>query len=315
MRSTGGDNPESLVSTATESRIDVDTGDDGVDSNAETNNPEQTSPHHGLGHWTGFTPNENGTGADVSDSSPPSALHSCPSLSQWSDDDAFSNAEGNPPLSAKTRSSFESTSDFGFQYIEVPAAKWTFEPATLRRYVESHLKGRVLNLFAGQTHLRHEGEVIRNDLDESIEAEYHFDATEVADFFPPRSFDTVILDPPYNVRKAREKYNGEYRGEFTIIKDQVVPLVKLGGRVIHFGYASTGMSKSRGFKKREVCLINHKGDFNDTICVVEDRVEGGLDSYENTTGTVDASASDDVSTDVASDERSVCVDTDDGNVR
>lgn len=157
----------------------------------------------------------------------------------------------------------------GFQYLEVPPTKWTFKPDDVRQYVESRLRGDVLNLFAGETKLRHDGEVIRNDINEDADADYHFDAEEVADHFAPESFDTVVLDPPYNVRKAREKYNGRNIGKFTRVKDELVPLVRPGGIVLTFGYSSTGMSRSRGFEKEEIALLNHKGDHNDTICVVE----------------------------------------------
>lgn len=168
---------------------------------------------------------------------------------------------------------------FSFHRIETPANKWTFAPEPVRRYVESWLDGDVLNLFAGETELRHDDEIHRNDLDESIEADSHFDAVEVADRFAPRSLDTVVLDPPYNVRKAREKYEGRRVGTFTHVKDELIPLVRVGGRTIHFGYASTGMGAKRGFEIEEICLLNHKGDINDTIIVVEKRVEHRLDDF------------------------------------
>ena len=49
-----------------------------------------------------------------------------------------------------------------------------------------------------------------------------------------------------------------------------------GGRIIHFGYSSTGMSKSRGFKKVGICLVCHNGDHNDTICLVEEKINQKL---------------------------------------
>ena len=167
-----------------------------------------------------------------------------------------------------------------FEYIEAPPTKWTFDPSSVCRFVEKELEGRVLNLFAGQTKLRHSGEIVRNDMDEDKDADIHIDATNCREHFSDGSFDTLILDPPYNVRKAREKYEGEYMGSFKRVKDQSQHLIKpAGGKVITFGYDSTGMSKSRGFEKQKVALINHKGDHNDTICVIERRVNGSLADY------------------------------------
>lgn len=173
---------------------------------------------------------------------------------------------------------------FSFRRIETPAAKWTFDPEPVRRYVERWLEGTVLNLFAGQTELRHDGDIHRNDCDESIDADTHFDAVDVAAQFGPRSLDTVILDPPYNVRKAREKYDGQMVGTFTHVKDELIPLVRPGGRTIHFGYSSTGMGRKRGFDLKEICLLNHKGDINDTIVVVEQRVEHRLGDFSEQNG-------------------------------
>lgn len=168
------------------------------------------------------------------------------------------------------------TPHIDFSYFESPPTPWTFQHDSIRRYVEQHLQGRVLNLFAGKTRLRHGGEIITNDIDPGIDSDYQFDATEVRAYFEPCTFDTVILDPPYNVRKAREKYDGQHVGLFTRVKDQVAEIVRPGGKTLHFGYDSTGMSPSRGFEKTEICLINHKGDHNDTICVIERRTQTKL---------------------------------------
>ena len=167
-----------------------------------------------------------------------------------------------------------------FEYIEAPPTKWTFQPDKVRNYVESQLQGRVLNLFAGETKLNHDGEIIRNDIDEDRDADYHFDATNVDEYFADDSFDTIILDPPYNVRKSREKYNQELKLQFTIVRDKCAPLVRSNGKVISLGYDSTGMSKSRGFEKDAIALLNHKGTHNDTICLVERKANTSLTDYE-----------------------------------
>ncbi len=35
------------------------------------------------------------------------------------------------------------------------------------------------------------------------------------------------------------------------------------------GYDTTGIGRKRGLEKIAVCVVNHKGDHNDTICLVE----------------------------------------------
>lgn len=158
--------------------------------------------------------------------------------------------------------------------------RWTFEPDAVREYVESRLAGRVLNVYAGRTELRHDGPAVRVDNDPDLAADHHVDAIEVGELFDPESFDTVVLDPPYSERKAHEKYGeNSYRGRFAQVLDVVAPLVRIGGRTIVTGYQSGHLGKSRGFRLDEVALVYHPGDVNDTIIAVEERVQCELGRF------------------------------------
>lgn len=42
-----------------------------------------------------------------------------------------------------------------------------------------------------------------------------------------------------------------------------------------------GMGRGRGFNKIAICLVCHSGDHNDTICVVEEKVQEELDFNTN----------------------------------
>lgn len=158
-------------------------------------------------------------------------------------------------------------------YIRGRISTWTFEDPDIKQWVESHLKGRVLNLFAGKTKLNHIGEIVRVDINEDRDADYHFDALHVSDYFDPRSFDVVILDPPFSEIQSRKHYEGEHAGKFKHIRDQVADLVKPGGKTITFGYHSTGLATTRGFEKQEITLINHGGRFPDTVGTVDQKHE------------------------------------------
>ncbi|MFW9970919.1 MAG: hypothetical protein ACFFDF_12040 [Candidatus Odinarchaeota archaeon] len=46
--------------------------------------------------------------------------------------------------------------------------------------------------------------------------------------------------------------------------------------VITLGYDTTGMGK--GFLKKEICLINHSGDHNDTIALIEEKI-GNIEDF------------------------------------
>jgi hypothetical protein len=153
------------------------------------------------------------------------------------------------------------------EYFNQPPKKFTFEMPLVKLWVEKWSKGKVLNLFDGKTKLNLDE--YRVDIDKEMPADYYGDSYN---FIKNTSmkFDTIILDPPYNLRKAREKYNGySYQGAFTRIKDLLPGLLNPDGRIITFGYDSVGMSKSRGFTKIALCLICHNGDHNDTIGLCE----------------------------------------------
>lgn len=159
-------------------------------------------------------------------------------------------------------------------YMYQPPNKWTFKQPQLKAWVESWCMGRTLNLFAGQTKLSIDNEV-RVDISSEFNPDYISDAYDfIVDCIRRGDkFDTVVLDPPYNLRKSREKYNGNWIGSFTKIKNILPNIVASGGRVITLGYDTVGMSKSRGFKKIAVCVVCHSGDHRDTLCVVEEKEE------------------------------------------
>lgn len=157
-----------------------------------------------------------------------------------------------------------------FTYLLQPPKKYTFEQQKLKLWTEKWCKGRVLNLFAGKTKLN--VDEFRVDINKKMIADYYGDAYEFV-LNTNKKFDTIILDPPYNLRKSREKYEGKYIGSFTKIKNKISRILNAKGRVINFGYSSVGMSKKRGFKKIAICLVCHSGDHNDTICVVEEKLD------------------------------------------
>ena len=160
-----------------------------------------------------------------------------------------------------------------FTYLSQPPKRYTFEQPKLKLWTEKWCKGKVLNLFAGTTRLN--VDEFRVDIDKNVPADYYGDALEFVKTTKLK-FDTIVLDPPYNLRKSREKYGSRYIGSFTKIKNELPKILNDGGLIIHYGYDSTGMSRSRGFEKVAICLVCHNGDHNDTICLVEKKVNKSL---------------------------------------
>ena len=153
-----------------------------------------------------------------------------------------------------------------FTYLMQPPKRYTLQMPKLKLWTEKWCEGKVLNLFAGMTLLN--VDEWRVDIDKDAPANIHQDAYEYVHECG-RKFDTIVFDPPYNLRKAREKYGGRYIGSLTKIKNELPRILNIGGKVISFGYDSVGMSKKRGFEKMAICLVCHSGDHNDTIAIVE----------------------------------------------
>lgn len=154
-------------------------------------------------------------------------------------------------------------------YMMQPPKRYTFEMPRLKAYVEGLCHGKVLNLFAGTTRLN--VDEFRVDLDPTTNPDFCGDAYTFVTTTDLK-FDTVVLDPPYNLRKAREKYGERYIGSFTKIKNELPRLINDGGTVITLGYDTVGMARIRGFEKTAICVICHSGDHNDTLCVVEEKL-------------------------------------------
>lgn len=161
-----------------------------------------------------------------------------------------------------------------FVYLTQPPKRYTFQMPQVKLLVERWCSGKVLNLFCGYTRLNVDEYRVDSDVD--MPADWHGDAFDFVKNLDGRLFDTVVLDPPYNLRKAREKYGSRCIGSLTKIKDELPRIIRLGGRVISLGYSSVGMSYRRGFVKRKIGLVYHGGDHNDTIIVLEEYVRPSL---------------------------------------
>ena len=96
--------------------------------------------------------------------------------------------------------------------------------------------------------------------------------------FDDSSVDGVLYDPPYSPRQVSECYNNVgYNVTWDTTKAsfwgnhkrEISRIVKLGGKVITFGWNSGGIGYKYGFEIERILLVPHGGWHNDTICTVE----------------------------------------------
>ena len=125
---------------------------------------------------------------------------------------------------------------------------------------------------------------ITNDLNTDYDTDYHLDALEFLKMFDDNSVDGVLYDPPYSPRQVSECYNdvgysvtwdttkASFWGNH---KREISRIVKIGGRVITFGWNSGGIGNKYGFEIERILLVPHGGWHNDTICTVEIKAHEG----------------------------------------
>ena len=119
---------------------------------------------------------------------------------------------------------------------------------------------------------------ITNDLNPIFDTDYSLDTLDFLKIFDDCSVDGVLYDPPYSPRQISECYKGvglEVSNKTTQAsfwsnqKKEISRIVKLGGKVISFGWNSGGIGMKYGFEIERVLLVAHGGWHNDTICTIE----------------------------------------------
>lgn len=124
---------------------------------------------------------------------------------------------------------------------------------------------------------------IKNDLNPDIPADFHLESMEFAEVLKADSFDHIIFDPPYSLRQIKECYQNvgvnfgkkesQQAVRYSRCKDILSNKMKDGSVSLSLGWNSSGFGKKRGFEIVEILMVNHGGAHNDTICVVEKKLE------------------------------------------
>ena len=154
----------------------------------------------------------------------------------------------------------------------------TFSIKPIRKLIDKHIFGVSVDPFANDSKIA----TITNDLDERYDTTYHMDATDFLKSLETNSVDTVLYDPPYSPRQVAECYKNlgktvnmqtTQASYWSDQKAEIGRIVKKGGKVITCSWNSGGIGKKYGFEIIEILLVPHGGWHNDTIVVVEEKVE------------------------------------------
>lgn len=153
----------------------------------------------------------------------------------------------------------------------------TFSIKPINELIIKHLKGLIIDPFANSNKLA----TITNDLDEEYDTNYHLDALDFLKIFKDEEVDVVLYDPPYSPRQVAECYKKlgktvnmqtTQASYWSNHKKEIGRIVKHGGTVITCGWNSGGIGKKYGFEIKEILLVSHGGWHNDTIVVVEQKI-------------------------------------------
>lgn len=157
-------------------------------------------------------------------------------------------------------------------YLEDQCFSYTFDAKKVKKIVESHCKGKVLNLFAGKNKLS--VEETRVDLSDEFKPDFNMNAEDYLNYVLSKgfTFDTIIYDPPWNERKSKEFYNGNYIGKFTKLKDNIVKILTEKGIIISVGYEISNFGKKRLMEVKTVYTVNPFGEIRPYFISIEKKV-------------------------------------------
>jgi hypothetical protein len=116
-----------------------------------------------------------------------------------------------------------------------------------------------------------------NDINPAIKATHNLEALEFFKLIEDNSVDGLLFDPPYSNRQVKECYEGigrpvtmyDTQSPWTAFKKEIARVVKSQGKVIRCGWNSGGIGKNLDFEMKEVLLVPHGGNRNDTIVTVD----------------------------------------------
>ena len=154
----------------------------------------------------------------------------------------------------------------------------TFSIKPIRKLIDKYIFGVSVDPFANDSKIA----TITNDLDERYDTTYHMDATDFLKSLESNSVDTLLYDPPYSARQVSECYKAlgksvnmqtTQASYWSKQKEEIGRIVKKDGYVITCSWNSGGIGKKYGFEIVEILLVAHGGWHNDTIVVVEKKVE------------------------------------------
>lgn len=156
----------------------------------------------------------------------------------------------------------------------------TFEIEPIRQIISKYVSSEnvIVDPFANKNKIA----TITNDINTEFDTTYHMDATDFLKMLDNNMADVVLYDPPYSPRQVAECYKSfgktvnmatTQASYWSQQKKEISRIVKSGGYCITCSWNSGGIGQKYGFDIVEILLVAHGGWHNDTIVVVERKLQ------------------------------------------
>ena len=154
----------------------------------------------------------------------------------------------------------------------------TFKIKPVGEFIRKHLPdGLILDPFANRPS---DFGAITNDINPAADTDFHMDALSFLKMYDDNSIDGILFDPPYTPRQLKECYDNigqtlhdAKSSVWSNWRIEIARVLKPGGVCLSFGFNSVGIGKTRGFEKAHLLIVCHGGQHNDTMCLLETKLE------------------------------------------
>jgi len=152
-------------------------------------------------------------------------------------------------------------------------SRWTFQIKPIKELLIRYNVGiGWADPFAG----KYSPAQITNDLNPEMDTTYHLEAEDFTYKLTP--YWNFLFDPPYSLSRVAACYKSfgikgwtkdNPTGGFNKVKDRITELTTKNNIVISFGWNTIGLGKKRGFEKIDGLCLEHGGNRNNTLVIVE----------------------------------------------
>jgi len=163
------------------------------------------------------------------------------------------------------------------------------EAAAVRRWVETHLQGRTLVVYArpGVGQLTHRPLLVNATPGHECKSEavdMRVDPVTLSEALS-QVFQSVVFAPPPTAFQATTEYRGDDTGLSTAVKRELHEVLEPGGLVIQLGHTASCMRADFGYDREAVAIFARPGDEHDIVGAVDRKRTNDLTDLTRQSGT------------------------------